>query len=114
MMDRELQDLRRRLAGVSRGRGRRYPALVRERILAWAAARRPREDWWRELSDELGIPEKTLQRWAASRPTPALSLRPVDVIDEPAERTVTVVSPSGIRIEGVTIADAITILKGLA
>jgi hypothetical protein len=32
----------------------------------------------------------------------------------PTERTVTLVSPTGIRIEGVTIAEVIAILRGLA
>jgi hypothetical protein len=32
----------------------------------------------------------------------------------PSTRTVTIVAPSGLRLEGVTIADAITILRGLA
>jgi len=35
------------------------------------------------------------------------------VIDAPPGRTVTIVSPSGLRIEGVTVADAIAILRGL-
>jgi hypothetical protein len=114
MTDRELQDLRRRLGTIPRGRGRRFPADVRERIVAWAAERRVRGDWWCELSRELGVPARTLKRWATPRPGRAVSLRPVDVIDERPVRTVTIVSPSGLRIEGVTIADAITILRGLA
>jgi hypothetical protein len=36
------------------------------------------------------------------------------VIDEAPVRTVTIVAPSGLRIEGVAIADVITILRGLA
>lgn len=43
-----------------------------------------------------------------------VALRPIDVIDEPSCRTVTVVAPSGVRVEGVTIDDVITILRGLA
>lgn len=80
----------------------------------WTAARRARGDLWCELSRELGIPARTLARWTTTRPGHALALRPVDVIDEPSVRTVTVVSPSGLRIEGVTITDAITLLRGLA
>ena len=60
----------------------------------------------------------TLQRWATPRPGHALALRPVDIsavsAEAPASRTVTVVAPSGLRIEGVTIADAITLVRGLA
>jgi transposase len=115
MTDRELQDLRRRLGTLPRGSGRRFPAALRERIIAWTVERRARGAWWCELSRELGVPAQTLKRWATRRPDRALSLRPVDVIDDvPSTRTVTIVAPSGLRLEGVTIADAITILRGLA
>jgi len=41
-------------------------------------------------------------------------LRRVEVAEAaPVERTVTLVSPTGIRIEGVTIAEVIVILRGL-
>jgi hypothetical protein len=36
------------------------------------------------------------------------------VIEAPPFRTLTIVSPSGLRVEGVTIADALEILRGLA
>lgn len=114
--DRELRDLRHDIGAILRGRGRRFPAALRERIVAWTAARRARGDEWRELSRALGVPTQTLQRWAIPRPgrERGLALRPVTVIDEPPSRTVTVVSPSGLRIEGVTIADVIAILRGLS
>ena len=114
MMDRELQDLLRRLSAIPRGRGRRFPAELRERIVAWTAARRARGAWWCELSRALGVPAKTLKRWATPRAPRVLALRPVDVIDEAPVRTVTIVAPSGLRIEGVMISDVITILRGLA
>ena len=88
--------------------------MLHDRIVAWTAERRQRGDWWCELSRELGVPARTLKRWATPRPEGALSLRRVDVLDDPPIRTVTIVSPSGLRIEGVTIADAITLLRGLA
>lgn len=79
------------------------------------AERRARGDGWCELSREIGIPAGTLKRWTTPSPEGPFSLRPVDVIaDEPSPRTVTIVAPSGFRIEGVTIADAITILRRLA
>jgi transposase-like protein len=114
MMDRELQDLRRRLSVIPRGRGRRFPAVLRERIVAWTAARRRRGDWWCELARELGVPANTLKRWSTPRAEEARPLRPVQVVEEPPCRTVTIVAPSGLRIEGVTIADVIAILRGLA
>lgn len=84
--------------------------------MAWVTARRARGVGWRELSRELGVPARTLKYWAILRPEPehVVALRPIDVIDEPSCRTVTVVASSGLRIEGVMIADVITILRGLA
>lgn len=114
--DRELRDLRHHLGAIPRGRGRRFPAALRERITAWMVARRTRGAGWSELARELGVPAGTLQRWVAPRPERAgqVALRPVAVTDEPARRTLTLMGPSGLRIEGVTIADVIAILRGLA
>ena len=116
MTDRKLQDLR-RLTTIPRRRGRCFPAALREHIVAWTAERRARGDEWCALSRELGIAAATLQRWATPRPGPTLSLRPIDVIavsaDASAPRTVTTVTPSGLRIEGVPLADTITLLREL-
>ncbi len=114
MADRELRDLRRRVARLQRGPGTRFSTLLRERITAWVTERRARGDWWCDLSRELGVPAQTLKRWAAPRADRVVAMLPVDVIDAPPAGTVTLVSPTGLRIEGVAIADAIAILRGLA
>lgn len=44
MPDREFRALRRLLAKVPRGRGRRYPAAIRDRVRAWATECRARGD----------------------------------------------------------------------
>ncbi len=56
MPDRELQALLRRLSQITRGRGRRYPAAVRQRIQTWVAAQLDGGARWDEVSRELGIP----------------------------------------------------------
>lgn len=114
--DRELRDLRHHLGAILRGRGRRFPAALRERIIAWTVARRAGGAAWSELARELGVPAGTLKRWLTPRPERArqVALRPVAVTDEPVRRPLTLVAPSGLRIEGVTIADVIAILRGLA
>jgi hypothetical protein len=114
-VDRELRELRDRLAAVPRGRGRRFPAPLRARAGAWVTARRARGAEWRALSCALGVPAETLRQWtAAEPPARAVALRAVTVIEESPRRAVTVVAPSGLRIEGITLADAIAILRGLA
>jgi hypothetical protein len=114
MVDRELRQLRRAIAAVQRRRRRRYPAKLRARISAWVAKRRAKGAWWCDVARPLGVPASTLKRWAEPSPTAPLALRPVDVIDVPLPGTVTLVSPTGLRIEGVTIDAAIAILRGLA
>ncbi len=114
MLDRELRDIQRALAKFRKRRTTRYPPLLRERIAAWVAARRERGDWWHEIAEPLGIAEQTLARWAEPRAADGTTMLPVDVIDAPPIGTVTLVAPSGLRIEGVAIDAAIAILRGLA
>jgi hypothetical protein len=115
MQDREGRELRRRVARLKRDRpGFRFSAALRAEITAWVAKHRERGQWWRELSSAIGVPEQTLKRWAEPRPMAPASLVAVEVIDAPPPGTVTLVSPTGLRIEGVAIADAIAILRGLA
>lgn len=116
VLDRELRELRHQLGAIPRGRGRRIPAALRARVIAWTAPHRARGARWRELARALGVPAGTLTRWLASPPerAPAVALRPVTVSDVPARPPLTFVAPSGVRLEGLTLADAITILRGLA
>ena len=98
---------------VKRRRVRRYPPRLRARIAAWVAEQRAAGAWWCDVARPLGLPEQTLVRWSAPREAEGIAVVPVDVIDAPPEGTVTLVSPTGLRIEGVAIADAIAILRGL-
>lgn len=68
-------------------------------------------DWWCDVSRALGIPAATLARWSARRSN--ATVVPVEV-DLPPAGTVTLVAPSGLRIEGVAVVDAIAILQALA
>ncbi len=115
MTDPELRELRRRLDSIPRGRGRRIPLELRAQVTAWVAKHRKRGDSWSELVRKTGVSMLTLQRWSSSSAHGTVMLRRVEVAEAaPAERTVTLVSPTGIRIEGVTIAEVIAILRGLA
>lgn len=114
--DRELRELRHHLSGIPRGRGRRFPAALRQRIVAWLVLRRAQGAECRELALELGMSTTTLQRWLTARREPPrhLALRPVTMLDEPAQRSLTLVGPSGLRLEGLTLADVLALLQGLA
>jgi len=111
-MDRELRDLQRALARVRRRSGpRRYPAELRDQVVGWVAKRREMGDWWCDVSRAIGIPADTLARWSARRSN--ATVVPVEV-ELPPAGTVTLVAPSGLRIEGVAVVDAIAILQALA
>ena len=114
-MDGEARELRRRVARLQRDRpGFRFSGALRVRITVWVAEQRELGVWWCDLSRAIGVPAQTLKRWAASRAIAPATILPVEVIDAPPVGTVTIVSPTGLRIEGVAIGDAIAILQGLA
>lgn len=84
-------------------------------MTAWVARHRRRGESWSELVRKTGVSMLSLQRWSASPARRPVMLRRVEVVEAaPAERLVTLVSPTGIRIEGVTITEVIAILRGLA
>src|SRR5215469_2698677 len=115
MEQNELRDLARAIAAHRRRGDARYPTKLRVRITAWLMARRAAGAWWTELGTALGIPTQTLVRWCDASGAPAATtMKAVDVIDAPPVGTVTIVAPTGLRIEGVSIDAAIAILRGLA
>ena len=115
MQDRETRELRRRVTRLNRERsGFRFSAALRAEITTWTRAQREHGAWWSELSRAIGVPAATLKRWVAPSALASAVMLPVEVIDAPPIGTVTLVSPTGLRIEGVAIADAIAILQRLA
>src|ERR1700761_1072741 len=98
MTDSELRELRRRLDSIPRGRGRRIPVELRARATAWAAKRRALGAGWGEIVEKLGVPASTLHRWSSEPASGAVALRRVEIAEPArAERTVTLVSPAGMR-----------------
>ncbi len=100
-------ELMRSLDRLEQGVGRRYPPDVRRQVVAWVACERAAGRCWGALSDELGIPVSTLVRWS-SRPR-ALPVV-VETPRSPSASMVSMVSPSGWRIEGVTLEQALALL----
>ena len=120
-MDDELRDFRRELARVDGGRGRWYPDALRERAARWARRRRAVGATWRELSAAIGLPAETLRRWTSTT-TPAArpALVPIEIVSEAEaenhgadDRGVRIITSGGHRIEGLTTADAIAIVRVL-
>jgi hypothetical protein len=92
---------------------------LRERVATWTRRRRAAGVGWRELADEIGMSWRTLMRWTsplrAPRSSPALV--PVEVVADPIDHdralALAIVTPRGYRIEGITIADAIALVREL-
>lgn len=105
MKDQDLLHLRRDIARLPNGRGRRFPPALRARVINWVAGRRTAGTPWNALEEELGISAVTLQAWAAARPdTTPPRLVPVEVHEDTPPVTVSLVSPTGWRVEGVPLA----------
>jgi hypothetical protein len=112
-MDTEAFRLRSELARVEKGRGKRYPAELQARVVQWAKRRRSAGASWQQIKRELGQRFDTVRRWCQA-PTTARdrALVPVRVVSEQTVvRTVSVVSPSGFRVDGLTLSEAAALLR---
>lgn len=113
---REVAVLKRELSRGERGRGKRYPAAVRQRAEHWAREQRQEGRSWVQIARDLGVGLDTVRRWCADKKgaVSGRSLFPVRVVERPAESPlVVVVSPNGFRVEGATLAEAATLLRAL-
>ena len=114
-MDQEAARLRRELGRVEKGRGKRYPAELRARVVAWAARRRETGASWEAIKRELGQQFDTVRRWCVdSAATKSRAIVPVRVVPErKPERELSVVSPSGFRVDGLSLGEAAALLREL-
>jgi hypothetical protein len=117
-MTKTLRALRRRVAQLEVGRGRRYPATLRDNVMVAVASARA-EGWsWERLSAELDISIETLRRWWHDAGTISLpALVPVDVEDDVqvlVGSAISVVTPSGFRIDGLAVDEAARLIRALS
>jgi hypothetical protein len=119
MADQELRDLRRSLTAHERGRGRRLPPELRAAAAAWAQRQLASGATVAAVARALQVAPATVSRWqSVPRAMVVTALVPVEIVaDEPATTTatgsLTLVGPGGYRVEGLTIAEAATLLRAL-
>jgi len=114
MTQRTAEKLRRELDGVKGRRGPCFPRDLKERTSAWLAERRAAGATVAELAAELGLASGTVLRWSATKARSSRALLPVEIVAEPtAVGSMSVVSPSGFRVEGLSFADAVALLRAL-
>jgi hypothetical protein len=106
----DIQRLRGALARRARGRGKRYTANLKERIAAAATALRERGHGWQTIGRVLGIPHETVRRFAGA--SEGRAFVPVEVVDT-VSGGLSLVSPEGYRVEGLSANDVAEILRRL-
>ena len=94
-------------------RGKRYSRELRERIVAFALARHDEGVSWATIASELGLSTQTLLSWRSVESRGVTAMVPVRVVQDPPRECVSVVSPTGFRIEGLALDDAVHALRAL-
>lgn len=67
-----------------------------------------------QIGSELGLPMESVRRWSLTSPkalAPHAAV-PVQVVAEPIG-VVSIVSPAGFRLEGLSLQDAVSVLRAL-
>ena len=106
------QELREEIAASRAGKKRwRCPMPLRKRIIRHASERKRQGLSLRQMAKALGLGESTLLRWF--RVTDG-RLRPVRVAESASENAeLALVTPGGYRLEGLSAATAVEVLRGL-
>ena len=95
----------------------RVPREVRDEVCRYAVRRRKAGAAWVRIARETGLDVRKLQRWntRARRAASVPVLRPVEVLPEPEPLVVlTLIAPSGVRIEGLGLEQAAQLVRLLA
>jgi hypothetical protein len=126
-LSKEANEIRSEVQGLRKGPGRKYTKALRERVLSWLK-RAHAEGLYERDWLQLGIPLQRLVAWreeerliAATvvpdpvipRPTKSTALVPVAVYDDvsPFGPGIAFSAPGGYRIEGLTLDQAIGLLR---
>jgi hypothetical protein len=113
MTARQASSLRAALTSHEPARGKRYSPALKARIIEFAQSRRSEGVSWAAIASDIGIAFETLRRWCMAKPRPSRSMVPVRVVADAAEHTVSVVSAGGHRVEGLTLHEAVAVLRAL-
>jgi len=113
--------LRGAIAGLGRHRTQPLPQELHAEVERYAALRRRAGASWRTIAGSVGVSASALQRWGARERSSAVraGLRRVRVRREwvpsqtVASATLVLISPSGFRVEGLGVAQALEMLREL-
>lgn len=119
MKTHEAEGLRRELRRRDGGRGKRFDGELRRRMVAFAEDRRRDGASWKTIATELGACVDTVRRWCGGgAPVTTRPLRRVEVVADAvvelrAPAALAIVTPGGLRIEGVAIDDVVALVRAL-
>ena len=116
-MEAEAVELRRQLSRSRPARNSEgYPPELRARVGLWLAACRDRGHSWTALGQALGISANTARSWGESARSPGF----VEVQTTPASAELglecaplTLVTPRGYRVEGLSLESVVALLEQL-
>ncbi len=109
----ELEKLRRRVSQLAPGKSRRYPAELREQLVAAAKQLRNEGLSFQKMAKTIGVAPVTLQRWCTKSERKVATFVPVDVVTSGGGELV-LTTPSGFRIEPLDIESTIRIVRALS
>lgn len=112
------EELRRALARAERsGAGRPYPEVLRRAAVEYGRQREREGASGSVVAAELGVGAPTLSRWSRQVDGATSSFRAIELVTERREERTTALvvhGPRGLRIEGLTVLDVVTILERLS
>ena len=86
------------------------PREVKARATAWIAAQRAEGRTVAEVAADLGVAAGTILRWSNGA---MRAIVPIRIVPDEPSRSIAVVSPLGFRIEGLSVTDAVRVLREL-
>ena len=98
------------------GRGRRYSAAMKQRILVAVDDARAEGATWLEVVEAVDVSIETLRRWGQEQELEPAELVPVAVVDAgsaSSREPLTVVTPGGYRVEGLDVDGAVALVRQL-
>ena len=114
-MHHDVSGLRRQVRALGlRHRGARVPPTLRAAIAAYARDARAAGASCDTIAERLGVSAESIRRWALTEPVGdgRGELVPVQVVAE-AATTLTVWSPTGYRVDGLSVGEAAELLRRL-
>lgn len=110
-MSDEILRLRKVLATMGGGTGRRYSLAMQMRVRTAATRMRADGAGWQAIGKEMGIPHETVRRFCADKTDGGFV--PVEVATL-ASAGMVLVTPNGFRVEGIAVAEAAELIRQLS